>query len=159
MGILKLIKKYVLRQVDYDELKLEDEEVLRFCNYCENPLTGLQRRFCCDGCSHKWRYHNIPRERRRVLRNTKRSYDRRKNNPEFKRRQRETTKRWQRENKERYNQMIYGYIRKKQDYRIKNKLCIHCGKKLRIKNFKSCSKCRRKKNLQLRRSRRRNQKR
>ena len=124
-----------------------EEQILK-CIYCEKELEGRQKKFCCKNCCQKWKYHNNPRERERVLRNAKKWNQRNKDNPILKERKKAYFKKWLSENKEHFKELCREHSKryqKKRYYKLKEQgLCTSCKGKRDEEDHLTCSNCRKK---------------
>lgn len=86
---------------------------MKSCLRCGKSLIGRQNKFCSNNCAQNFYYNNLPKERERVKRNSKKSYENNKNKPEFKERRKIYYKKWLEENREKFNKLMRDYYRKK----------------------------------------------
>lgn len=110
---------------------------LRFCLKCFKPFIvihkrGLERKFCCSRCKDKY--------------NSMKTYERLKNDENYKKMKYETSKKWRLENREYFNNLVREksklYRRKIIKYRRRNKLCFDCGMILNTSRSRCrCLKC------------------
>jgi hypothetical protein len=133
---------------------------MNYCKYCGKELkennSGMPKKFCNIKCSHKWKYENMPYYKARLLKASRKTYERLKNNPDFKKSQKEYFRKWLNKNRAHFNDLCRDrcreYERKKREYYALHKLCQYCGAK-REEGYKSCGACLYKKNAQDRRER------
>ena len=120
------------------------------CIYCGKPLTGDQRKFCCPNHSNKWRYYNNSHAQERMKKQSKESYERRKNTEEFKKQKKYNYRK--RIQNSKYKKKLFAEIKenakrwqkkKKIEWKAK-RLCSKCGRIIDEKRWVQCSKCREK---------------
>lgn len=122
------------------------------CKYCGKEVIiaeGERRKeFCCHKCYDNWTYHNREERRERVKKSAMEYYNKNKDNPEFKEKQRQKFQRWL--NKEGNREKFNIYMREKakiwQKKNVKERqekgLCTNCGGARDNPQFVRCEKCR-----------------
>ena len=106
------------------------------CEFCSKEIitTDARKRFCDRSCNA--RYHS------------KLTYEKNKNNPEFRKNNYNRLTKWIDENREHFNQTMREPNRlraiERRKHQAENNLCRICGKKLEDIEYKSCEICRKK---------------
>jgi len=122
------------------------EEVLpHTCLYCGKELKGMQIKFCKKNCANLWHYHNNEKYRERVKKQSREHYEKNKNEPEYKLRQKEEFRKWIAENREHFNDLEREpnrlYQKKMREISEKKGYCKDCFKVPAKKGFKTCEEC------------------
>ena len=90
-----------------------------------------ERKFCSVSCRAKF--------------NARVKYEFEKDNPEYKQKRKEYFKKWRKENREHFNDLVRepNRIRSSENYKKFDKLglCVRCGKERDNTNSKTCKKC------------------
>lgn len=78
------------------------------CKYCGKSLEKnvSTQVFCNPKCQNNWYYKNDERFRERVKRNARKSYDKYKDDPEYKKKRDLKTREWIKNNRIRFNALV-----------------------------------------------------
>lgn len=87
---------------------------MKKCKYCKKINKRKRSDFCSDLCYHKWRYHNIPECREKILslvkKNNKLKY---KKDKKFRKKQIKYSLDWAKKNTKRVREISRDYQRRK----------------------------------------------
>jgi hypothetical protein len=122
------------------------------CLYCGKEVVITEKKRKRDFCNHKcydnWTYHNNEKRRENVKKKAREYYERNKNNPEFKEKQRQKFQKWinKEGNREKFNVYMKENVKVWQKQRTKERqekgVCTNCGGARDNPQFVRCEKCR-----------------
>lgn len=94
------------------------------CKFCGKEIRGStgHREFCNTNCYQKWRYHNIPEVKDKIIEkgtiNRKKRYA---NDEKFREQCIKYSRNWQKKNKERVVEIVQDYQARKKETEVMNK--------------------------------------
>lgn len=119
-----------------------------FCGKKAGIGERVKDKFCNINCYNNHFYKDNKEYRKSHILNSKKYYDKMKNNAEYKRKNKERLSRWLSipKNRARFNELLRETnrirMKRKLKERKKKNLCSYCGKVKAEKGFASCFSCR-----------------